>query len=591
MVKLKTRTELKKNIQAIGLFFIIVFCIISVRAYFLQVLQANKLAQRIENQHKSRILLSPRRGTVYDRNGTELAVSIGVQSLYARPGLVTPDPAVVKKLAAILKLPRSTIKKRITSGKNFVWLKRKLTPGQAEAIQALEIDGLGFVKENKRYYPNKELAGQVLGFAGIDTQGLAGIEFEYDRLLRGRQTELIANRDALGRSLFIEGIQPNANIQGHDLVLTIDKNIQYIAERELQAAVTLSEAKGGIAVVMDPWTGEVLALANVPLFNPNQFAKFSQSVRRNRAITDVFEPGSTFKPFLVAAALEEEIIKPRDIFFCENGSYRVNDKIIHDVHPHGWLSVTKILKYSSNIGVSKISKHLGKESFYQYIRKFGFAEETGIQFPIEATGFVPLPYRCSDHTQSAMAFGQGISVTPLQLAGAYSSLANGGHLVRPYIVKKIIDGQGNCIREQEPFIRHRVVSEQTAHRVRSMLQSVVSKGGTGSKAAITGFTVAGKTGTSQKIQQFQKGYCDKRAIASFAGFAPADHPYITVLVIIDEPQKMSYGGEIAAPVFSRMSKLILNYLHITPDKGMQSVQKGRKKIHIISQADDYKDEA
>jgi cell division protein FtsI (penicillin-binding protein 3) len=581
MVKLKSQTELKKNIRFIGLFFIIAFFIMASRAYFLQMLTSSQLSKRIQNQYKSKISLTPRRGTIYDRNAMELAVSIDVQSLFARPHLVKDAKSVAKKLSSVLETSQTEILKKLTRKKSFVWIKRKLTPLQAEKITLLKIDGLGFVKETQRFYPNKKLAGQVIGFAGIDNQGLEGLELEYDSILKGKQRELHVDRDALGRYLFIEGITSD-QIQGHDIVLTIDKNIQYIAERELQAAVSISQAKNGIAVVMEPWTGEVLALAIVPLFNPNQFSESKPEIWRNRAVTDAFEPGSTFKTFLVASALQEGITKPKDIFFCENGSYRVANKTIHDLHPHGWLTVARILKYSSNIGISKISRHLGKELFYQYIRKFGFGEETGIQFPIEASGFVPLPYRLSEHTQSAIGFGQGISVTPLQLACAYSAIANGGLLMRPYFVKKIIDSKGMTVQKNVPFIRHRVVSEKTALTVKKILKSVVSKGGTGEKAAVAGFTVAGKTGTSQKIENNKERYSSKKTVASFVGFAPADSPRITILVIIDEPQRMTYGGEIAAPTFSRMSHLILNYLHVAPDSTLQKIYKEWQETKIIS---------
>jgi len=574
MVKLKSLNELKKNIRIVGFFFLIIFSIITVRAYFLQVLTAGELSKMIQKQHKSKIGLKPRRGTIYDRNGRELAVSIEVKSLFAKPHLIKDPKSVAGSLAPIIKMPRSEIIKKLTAAKSFIWIKRKITPSQAEKIESLKVDGLGFEKETQRFYPNKELAGQVIGFAGVDTQGLEGLELEYESILRGKPGELLVDRDAMGRHLFIDGINTTGSIQGHDIVLTIDKNIQYIAEKELQAAVSLSKAKKGTAIVMDPWTGEILAMAMAPLFNPNRFSKSTPDIWRNKAVTDVFEPGSTFKPFLVAAALEERLVKPRDIFFCENGSYRIARRTVHDLHKYGWLSVTKILKFSSNIGACKISKFLGKEPFYQYIRKFGFGEETGVQVPIEAAGFVPRPYRLSEHTQSAIAFGQGISVTPLQLAAAYCAVANGGVLMRPYFVKKIMDSKGMTVQENAPLLRRRVISESTALVLKDMLKTVISEGGTGEKAAVPGFSVAGKTGTSQKIVDRQEGYSPNKVVASFAGFSPADsRPCITVLVIIDEPQRMAYGGAIAAPVFSRISQHVMNYLHVVPDKPSQKKNK------------------
>ncbi|MEI6127736.1 MAG: penicillin-binding protein 2, partial [Pseudomonadota bacterium] len=352
------------------------------------------------------------------------------------------------------------------------------------------------------------------------------------------------------------------------LVLTIDKNIQYIVEKELEAAVSLSQARGGIAVAMDPWTGEILASAVAPQFNPNQYADAPPEAWRNRAVTDVFEPGSTFKTFLVSSALEEGVVKPTDSFFCENGSYVVSKRIIHDVHSYGWLDVANIIKHSSNIGASKIGRQLGKEQLYRYIKKFGFTEETGVKFPSEAAGYLPPLARCSDHTQSTISFGQGISVTPLQMVTAYSAIANGGMLMRPLLVKKVVDCNGMVVQDNVPLARWRVISEETARTMRQILENVVLEGGTGTKAAVAGFTVAGKTGTSQKIED--AGYSHSKVIASFAGFVPADNPRVTIVVLIDEPQKMKYGGEIAAPAFSRMAHGILNYLHVVPESILQN---------------------
>ncbi len=315
----------------------------------------------------------------------------------------------------------------------------------------------------------------MLGFVGVDSQGLEGIERQYDSIIKGKSRKLFADRDAKGRNVFVEGLQPSdQSRQGNDLLLSIDKNIQYIAEKELQAAVSLSEAKGGTAIVMDPWTGEILASAVCPLFNPNQYAESARESWRNRAVSDIYEPGSTFKTFLVASALEEGIVKPSDMFFCENGSYRVASRVIHDVHAYGWLDVANIIKHSSNIGVSKIGRQLGKEQMYQYIRKFGFTAETGISLPAEQSGFMPPLKNCSEHTQSAISFGQSITVTPLQMVTAYSAIANGGMLMQPQIVKRIVDATGSVVKQNTPVMKHRVISEKTAGIMRDMLKQVVA---------------------------------------------------------------------------------------------------------------------
>jgi cell division protein FtsI (penicillin-binding protein 3) len=569
MVKLKNRSETIKNIRVIGLLFIVFFFIIGFRGYSLQILSAEKLSKIIKRQTERNIELSPKRGTIYDRNGSELSVSIDVESLFANPHLIDNKGLTAIKISRILGISHKTILKNFKKNRRFVWIKRQISPAEASKIKKLGINGLEFVAESQRFYPNKELGAQMIGFVGDDPKGLEGIEYEYNDVLKGKSRYLAINRDALGRQLFIDGAKTSEEVQGNDITLTIDKNIQYIAEKELQAAISISKAKSGIAIVMEPATGKVLAMAVAPLFNPNQYKKYEPKTWRNRAITDEFEPGSTFKTFLMASALEENIIKPKDIFFCENGSFRVANRVIHDTHPHGWLNATKILKYSSNIGVSKIARHLGSELFYQHIREFGFGEETGIAFPSEANGSIPLPYRTSEHTRSAMAFGQGISVSPLQLATAYSAIANGGLYMKPYFVEKITHPNGMTIQETKPQILRRVVTEKTARTVRNMLKTVVSKDGTGEKARTASYNVAGKTGTSQKIDKKLKTYSSQKLIASFAGFAPADDPAITVLVIIDEPEKLMSGGAIAAPTFSRITSQTLNYLHITPDKQPQ----------------------
>jgi cell division protein FtsI (penicillin-binding protein 3) len=561
MVKMKSRNELGRNIRFIAMGFMVLFTVTALRAYFLQVLKSGELTEIIRSQYMTSVELMPYRGTVYDRNGAELAASLDVESLYARPALVHDPKAAAKLLAPILELPTQAVYRDLASPKPFVWLQRKVSPEQADKIRALKIDGVGFLKESQRFYPQKELAAQVLGFVGVDSQGLEGIERQYDRIIKGKSRKLFADRDAKGRYVFVEGLQPSdQSRQGNDLVLTLDKNIQYIAEKELQAAVSLAEAKGGTAIVMDPWTGEILASAVCPLFNPNQYAESAPESRRNRAVSDIYEPGSTFKTILIASALEEGIVKPSDMFFCENGSYRVASHIIHDHGSYGWLDVANIIKHSSNIGASKIGRQFDKEQLYQDIRRFGFTAETGISLPAEQSGFMPPLKNCSEHTQSTISFGQSITVTPLQMVTAYCAIANGGMLMQPQIVKRIVDATGSVVKQNTPVMKHRVISEKTSGIMRNMLKQVVLTGGTGTKAAVEGYGVAGKTGTSQKIEQ--GGYSHSKVMASFVGFVPADAPRLAIIVLVDEPQRMKFGGEIAAPAFSRMANAMLNYLHV-----------------------------
>lgn len=569
MVKLKIRYEIIKNIRLVGVLFFILLAILGARAYTLQIVQSEWLSQKLMDQVTKKELLSSRRGAIYDCNRVELAVSLDVDSLYARPRLMQNKKDAAQKLCSILGIPRDKILSIIQNKQSFVWVKRKITPEQSEKIKDLKISGLGFIKEAQRFYPHKELAGQLLGFVGVDSQGLEGIEREFDKQIKGASGYLLVNRDALGRDLFPEGIKKVDSLRGYNLVLTIDKNIQYIVEKELQAAVTAARARSGLAVAMDPRTGEILASAVAPAFNPNQGTS-SGSIWKNRAITDVFEPGSTFKPFVVGSALEEGVVKPADIYDCENGSYPIGGRIIHDAHPHGLLSVTEVIKFSSNIGASKIAQHLGRERFYNYIRKFGFSQETGIELPGEVSGYIPHASQWREINLGTISFGQGVSVTALQMAAAYSSIANGGLLMRPYLVKKIQEDSGAVIQEAGPAIIRRVISEQSARMLREMLMTVTEDGGTGQKARVEGFEVAGKTGTAQKIAANGKGYSDK-CISSFVGFIPAQDPKLTIVVVIDEPQGVTYGGVVAAPAFSKMAEQILCYQRIYPEAALQRI--------------------
>jgi len=569
MVKLKIRYEIIKNIRMVGVLFFILLAIIGARAYTLQIVQSEWLSQKLMDQVTKKELLSSRRGVIYDCNRVELAVSLDVDSLYARPRLMQDKKDAAQKLCSILGIPRDKILGIIQNRQSFVWVKRKITPEQSEKIKDLKISGLGFIKEAQRFYPHKELAGQLLGFVGVDSQGLEGIEREFDKQIKGASGYLLVNRDALGRDLFPEGIKKVDSLRGYNLVLTIDKNVQYIVEKELQAAVTAARARSGLAVAMDPRTGEILASAVAPAFNPNQ-GNSSGSIWKNRAITDVFEPGSTFKPFVVGSALEEGVVKPADIYDCENGSYPIGGKIIHDAHPHGLLSVTEVIKFSSNIGASKIAQHLGRERFYNYIRKFGFSQETGIELPGEVSGYIPHASQWREINLGTISFGQGVSVTALQMAAAYSAIANGGLLMRPYLVKKIQEDCGTVIQEAGPAIIRRVISEQSARMLREMLKTVTEDGGTGQRARVEGYEVAGKTGTAQKIAANGKGYSDK-CISSFVGFIPAQDPKLTIVVVIDEPQGVTYGGVVAAPAFSKMAQQILCYQRIYPEASFQRI--------------------
>lgn len=548
----------------IGFLFIFSYLVILGRSFQLQVLSSETLRERAERQQQKATLSTPRRGRIFDREGQELAVSVAVDSIYAQPGNISDRSAVARQLSPILRIPRRELLNRLSPERPFVWLSRRISPSQALKIKALDLKGIGFIRENKRFYPNRTLAGHLLGFAGLDSQGLEGLELKYDHLIKGEPELFLTERDARGQTIFPRGGNLLRSSEGNDLYLTIHKGIQHIAERELKKAVLETRAKSGVAIVTNPLTGEVLALALQPEFNPNCFWRYQPSFWRNRAITDSFEPGSTFKVFLLAAAIEEKVAKPGDIFFCEKGSYEVGENIINDSREYGWLSLEQIIQFSSNIGASKIGEMLGKEKFYQYITAFGFGEKTGIDLPGEISGLVRPPRSWFQMGVRTISFGQGISLSPIQLITALGAIANGGQLMRPFVVKKIVDPRGTVLNTNEPRVIREVISPQTARTVSKILTGVVKQNATGWRAALDGYEVAGKTGTAQKADTINGGYSDDRFIGSFMGFVPEKEPKLAILVIINEPQGKAYGGLVAAPVFKRIAEEALLILGASP---------------------------
>ena len=549
------------RIVIIGSFFGLLFFSVIVRAFYLQIIQHEDMIKRADKQHQRIVPLTPARGAIMDRNGTPLAVSVEMDSCYAEPRHIQDIDGTAAVLAPFLGTSKSEMVKKLTTSKHFVWLERKLTPETAVRIKNMKLRGIGFVKENKRFYPNIEIAAHVLGFTGREPNGLEGIELKYDATILGNTGYLITERDNLGRDIAVKNTVIKNTSPGKNVILTLDKNIQYITEKELAKAVTESGAKNGMALVMESNSGRILAMANFPSYNPNSDSKYSQAELRNRIVADSFEPGSTFKVFLIAAALEEKIIKPADIFNCENGSYKIADRTIHDTHSYGRLSVTDIHKYSSNIGAAKIGFKLGDERLFRYLKNFGFGERTGIDLPGESPGNLRDNRRWYGVDLANISFGQGVSASAIQLAAAISAVANGGNLMKPYIVERILDDSGQEVQKFDPQTVQRVLSENTAHQVTKMMESVTSNGGTGTNAAVEGFRVAGKTGTAQKVDSVTRRYGAKRT-ASFIGFIPADKPKLTILVVVDEPKTSQYGGVVAAPAFRAIAQSSLVYLKV-----------------------------
>jgi cell division protein FtsI (penicillin-binding protein 3) len=562
-MRIKDKKWVRIRIYITGICFFLVFCLIFLRAYQLQILKGSQLSSLAKKGYTGELTLISQRGTIFDRNGKELALSIEVDSLYCYPEKVRNKKTAATRLARALNLNKGDVLKKLHSSRSFAWIKRKVTPEEINRVQKLNIIGVDFTKESRRYYPCMETGAHVIGFASQDNKGLEGIELQYNRYLEGSEARFSRIHDAFGRPLIFDG--PRIEKQDpFNLILTLDKDISYKAQKALREAVRKSQARSGVCIVMRPQTGEILAMAVVPEFNPNIFWQYQPYEWRNRVITDCFEPGSTQKTFLLAGALEEGVISPETVLNCEKGEYAIGSFIIHDSKPYEMLKVREIIKFSSNIGAIKIGQRLGAERFNYYLKRFGFGEQTGIDFPGERKGILRPIRNMSLVGKNTLYFGQGISVSPLQLAMAFGAIANGGHLMRPYIVKSIVDQKGEAIRNFYPFTIRDVISPETAEKVRGILEGVVRKDGTAPKAAIKKYSVAGKTGTAQKVDPMKKTYSNKKFVAIFGGFTPSDSPALVILVALDEPKGIPYGGIVAAPVFSDVGCWTLNHLNVAP---------------------------
>jgi cell division protein FtsI (penicillin-binding protein 3) len=552
-------------------------------AYRLQVDDGAEWREMAEMQRQRRLHVAPKRGTIYDRNGVPLAVSVEVPSISAdatemmrgvddaHAGEVAQELAV--RLGRALHVAPGELAPRLVSRRRFVWLKRRASADEVAAVKALgdprqtakPVRGLQVEGEGRRYYPNRELAAPLLGFVSPDGEGREGLELKAEDDLRGHAEEIKGLRDRSGRLLFSEGIADEQALAGRSLVLTIDQGIQYAAEQELDSATHTYEASGGSIVVTDPNTGEILAMASSPNFNPNDYAQSEVETRRNRAILDRFEPGSTMKVFTLAAALAAKTLSPTQKIYCERGSMAIDNVVIHDTHINDWLTPMQVLAVSSNIGAAKIGLELGEGRLYDALRRFGFGEETGLPLPGEAGGVLRSRGRPWVQVETAAAsFGQGISVTSVQLAMAMGAIANGGKLMEPMLVRRVVDGQGNVVREASPRARREVVPPSVARMVSEMLVAVTEGEGTGVEAALAGFKVAGKTATAQKADPATGKYTQDRFTSSFIGFVPADKPRLAIVVVLDEPMITHAGGSVAAPAFRRVAEFALRYLGVTP---------------------------
>jgi len=560
------RTTLKRRLTVTAVVVVLWACAIEARLVYLQVVERADLAARAERQQSSQITAPGKRGDILDRNGHLLAYSVDAESAYGVPTVLLDagkDPAqVVAALCGALRDctadERKKLIERFSKRRPYAVVRRLVSPEQVKRIADLQMEGIGFIKENRRYYPNRDLAAHVLGYTGVDNDGLAGIEATYDKLIKGKNGTIFVQTDARRRAYGRVETPPTS---GDSLELTVDEYLQHVVERELAAGVRDNGADGGAALVMDPWTGEILALANYPTFNPNAYREFKDDDRRNRAVQDIYEPGSTFKIVTASAALEQKVVHPDDLIDVSGGTIRFGSRVIHDTHNYGVLSFTDVIVKSSNIGAIRVGLRLGRDRLGEYVRKFGFGRRASPDFPGETAGIVWKPEDMKDSALASMSMGYQVGVTPLQMAAAASSIANGGDLLEPRVVRAVIRN-GRRLPVPRKVVGRTVAKEITAE-LTPIMEKVVTDG-TGRAAQVEGYTVAGKTGTAAQLVNGHYSTSDYNA--SFVGFLPSRAPVFTIIVVIHAPHTKGHtGGVAAAPVFKRIAELALRYRGIPPN--------------------------
>jgi cell division protein FtsI (penicillin-binding protein 3) len=538
--------------------------VIAIRLFHLQVLARSDYEHQGARQSERTINLDPRRGPILDRNGHPLAFSVDAESLYAVPQDISKPAATAAALARALGLDaagRKELQAQLQKNRAFVWVKRKLDPTTARTVRELQLDGIGFLSENRRYYPKRELASQVLGYVGVDNTGMSGVEYAFEDAIRGRAAKVVVTTDARRRPV---GHTERPSTDGNTVVLALDESIQYVAERELDRAMMETGALSGVVVVLEPATGEILALANRPTFNPNRFGSYPSSRWRNRAVADAYEPGSIFKIVTAAAGIQEHVVSPEEILDRGRGTIEIAGTVINDHAVFDKLTFKDAVAKSSDIGMIRVAQRVGRENFNRYMRDFGFGTPSGIELPGESAGLLRPTTKWSALSLPSLAFGQEVGVTALQMAMAAAAVANGGYLMKPLVVSRVEDSSGRVVRETKPFVVRKVLEPETVATLTDILKEVV-RSGTGRNAHIPGYVVAGKTGTAQKIDP-SGHYSMIDHVASFVGFVPAERPALVVLVSLDSPRgPRNQGGDVAAPVFARVAEAALRYRAVAPD--------------------------
>lgn len=541
--------------------------IISARAFEFQVVRPGEIIEKANKRFDHAVELSPHRGTIFDRNGQPLAVSLDVKSIAANPKIIEDRRYAARQLAKVLGVDRRTLEKKLSEKRYFVWVKRQVTPAEVEAVKALKMKGIGFYDEAKRFYPESESLANLIGFVGIDSKGLEGIELYYDSLLRGKERRIGVHRDGMGRIIYARGLQPETLNDGNTLWLTIDRRVQYIAFQELKRTIADNKAQSGFVIITNPYTGEIIAMASYPSFDPNRGSYRHLAGHTNMAVTHTFEPGSVIKPLWVSWGLERKLFSMSRSVFCENGSYTFHRVTIHDHEKYGWLPLSDIIKYSSNIGMAKLMDPVRSSEMYACMQAFGLLDPSGIDFPGEPAGITRSPGSWTSVDKATIAFGQGFAITGIQLITAFNAMINGGMVMKPFIVGRIADAKNTSAQEIRPTIMRRVISQATSDQIVAAMKTVTVKGGTGESAALPTFQVFGKTGTAQKVDQLTGAYADGDYISSFIGgvIDATGRTRMTMIVCINEPRPYYYASIVACPLFRDIVMQCATMMDLSPN--------------------------
>lgn len=560
-----TNLEIRKRIASLFFIFVAIISLLAVRFFWLQVIKGDELAEKALDNRMRDVPVKAKRGILYDRNGRELAISVSTDSVYAIPAEIRKskrEREIAQKLASVLGMDEEKIYEKLTRQVSWIWIKRQVDLDTSQQLRKLDLDGIGLSEESRRFYPKGKLASHVLGISGIDNNGLDGLDLYYDKLIGGTDGRIVIEHDAWGREIPEATHRYIPPTDGSSLILTIDETIQYIVERELDKAVELRQPKAAAVIVMDPKTGDILAMASRPNFDPNNYNDYPAGNRRNFAVNDAYEPGSTMKIVTASAAMEEDVVSASDRFFCP-GYIKVGKRTIRCAGgtSHGSMSLNEVVEHSCNVGFVTMGLRLGLDKYYRYLIAFGFGQKTGIDIPGEAKGIIVPQSRATQIDLATMSFGQANAVTPIQLVSAASAIANGGTLMKPHLLKNVLTSDGKVKSTVAPTKVHQVMSKETADELCLVLEGVVQNG-SGRNAFIEGYRVAGKTGTAQKVGPDGR-YLTSEYVASFLGFAPANNPRLVCMVVIDAPKGYPYyGGWVCAPVFREIMADSLRYLEV-----------------------------